>query len=133
MKARRRTKLLGLLALAWAMSYYRREVILRPIFWGLGLQFVLALIILRQDVWSFVGMALLGLLIVIYLLEHEETRPIEGWRWGAVCRKTLEIRHFVAVTLPTKDSLVKNAINSSRNSRCRKAVACMVYNTLSPC
>ncbi len=76
--------LLGLLALAWAMSYYRRDVSLRPIFWGLGLQFVLALIILRQDVWSFVGMALLGLLIVIYLLEHKDTRPIEGWRWGAV-------------------------------------------------
>jgi CNT family concentrative nucleoside transporter len=71
--------LLALLGIAWAMSYHRREVRLRPIFWGLGLQFVLALIILRQDVWSFIGMTLLGLLIVVYLLEQteQETRP----RW----------------------------------------------------
>ncbi len=60
--------MLALLGLAWAMSYHRTKVKLRPIFWGLGLQFVLALIILRQDFWSFVGMVILGLLIVAYLM-----------------------------------------------------------------
>lgn len=66
--------LLTLLGLAWALSYHRREVSLRPVFWGIGLQFVLALIILRHDHWSFVGMAVLALMIVLYLLE----RPLES-------------------------------------------------------
>jgi CNT family concentrative nucleoside transporter len=60
--------MLALLALAWAMSYHPTKVNLRPIFWGLGLQFVLALTILRKDEWSFVGMTLLGLLVVTYIL-----------------------------------------------------------------
>jgi CNT family concentrative nucleoside transporter len=74
--------MLTLLALAWAMSYHRTKVNLRPVFWGLGLQFVLALTILRQDYWSWVGMALLGLLIVTYMLtgrggeEHDWTRVL---------------------------------------------------------
>jgi CNT family concentrative nucleoside transporter len=72
-----------LLGIGWAMSYHPREVSLRPIFWGIGLQFVLALIILRQDVWSFVGMALLGLLIVSYLL-HEGSRAGDDWRRLAI-------------------------------------------------
>ncbi|MBT8402180.1 MAG: hypothetical protein KJO98_17010, partial [Rhodothermia bacterium] len=63
--------LLALLGIGWAMSYHRRQVKLRPIIWGLSLQFVLALIILRDDVWSFVGMVLLGLLIVAYQLRPE--------------------------------------------------------------
>ena len=75
--------MLTLLGLGWAMSYHRREVSLRPIFWGLGLQFVLALIILRQDVWSFVGMALLGLLIVSYLL-REDSEVSKAWRRMAI-------------------------------------------------
>ena len=49
--------MLALLALAWAMSYHRSKVTLRPILWGVGLQFVLALTILREDYWSFIGMA----------------------------------------------------------------------------
>ena len=69
--------LVVLLGLAWGMSYHRREVSLRPVLWGIGLQFVLALIILRRDYWSFVGMTILGLMIVLYLLEHptEKSRP----------------------------------------------------------
>jgi len=64
--------LVVLLGIAWAMSYHRREVSLRPVLWGIGLQFVLALIILRKDYWSFVGMTILGLMIVVYLLERPE-------------------------------------------------------------
>ena len=71
--------LVVLLGLAWAMSYYRREVSLRPILWGIGLQFVLALIILRQDYWSFVGMAVLALLIILYMLEKPQAEG--GGRW----------------------------------------------------
>ena len=72
--------LLALLGIAWGLSYYRRDVKLRPILWGLGLQFVLALIILRQDVWSFVGMGLLGLLVILYLLDDEQAKG--GRRWS---------------------------------------------------
>ncbi len=76
--------MLSLLALAWAMSYHRTKVNLRPVFWGLGLQFVLALTILREDGWSFVGMTLLGLLIVAYVLRARDGAA-HGWqRIGAV-------------------------------------------------
>jgi CNT family concentrative nucleoside transporter len=69
--------LLALLAIGWAMSYHRREVVLRPIVWGLGLQMVLALIILRQDVWSFVGMVALSILIVSYQMQsRREDQPL---------------------------------------------------------
>ena len=71
--------MLSLLALAWAMSYHRTKVNLRPVFWGLGLQFVLALTILRQDGWSFVGMTLLGLLIVAYVLRGRDGDE-HGWQ-----------------------------------------------------
>jgi CNT family concentrative nucleoside transporter len=60
--------LLAILSIAWAMSYHRREVRLRPVVWGLGLQFLFAVIVLRQDNWSFVGMALLATMIVVYIL-----------------------------------------------------------------
>jgi len=63
--------MLVLLGLAWAMSYHRRDVRLRIVFWGLGLQFLFAVIILRQDFWSFVGMGVLGLLVAVYLLRHD--------------------------------------------------------------
>ena len=76
--------LLTLLGLAWAMSYYRRDVKLRPILWGLGLQFVLALIILREDVWSFVGMGLLGLLVILYLLDDRQEEGGLQWRKAVV-------------------------------------------------
>jgi CNT family concentrative nucleoside transporter len=76
--------LLTLLGLAWAMSYYRRDVKLRPILWGLGLQFILALIILREDVWSFVGMGLLGLLVILYLLDDKQEEGGLQWRRAVV-------------------------------------------------
>jgi CNT family concentrative nucleoside transporter len=66
--------LIALLAIAWAISVYRRDVKLRPIVWGLGLQFLFAVIILREDVWSFVGMSALALLLVVYLNRGRETR-----------------------------------------------------------
>jgi CNT family concentrative nucleoside transporter len=72
--------LIALVAIAWAMSYYRRDVKLRPIIWGISLQFVLALIILRSDYWSFVGMVGLGLLVVAYLMRGEEQGEAAAWQ-----------------------------------------------------
>jgi CNT family concentrative nucleoside transporter len=57
-----------LLGAAWLMSYHRRKVRLRPIIWGVGLQFLFAVIILRQDRWSWVGLAVLAGLIAVYVL-----------------------------------------------------------------
>ena len=70
--------LVSILVLAWAMSVHRSDVKLRPILWGLGLQFVFALIILREDIWSYIGMAVLALLIVAYQL-HGATGRKGGW------------------------------------------------------
>jgi len=66
---------LALLGLAWAISYHRRDVRLRVVLWGLGLQFVFALIILREDVWSFIGMGVVGGLVAVYLLRQDKTNP----------------------------------------------------------
>lgn len=55
-----------LLGLTWLMSYDKKAIPFRIIFWGIGLQFVFALIILRQDIWSFVGMLILAGLITAY-------------------------------------------------------------------
>jgi CNT family concentrative nucleoside transporter len=66
--------LLALLAIAWLLSTHRKEVKLRIVVWGLGLQFLFAVILLREDAWSFVGMAALGGLIVAFLL-----RDVGGW------------------------------------------------------
>ena len=62
--------ILALLGLAWAMSYHKRDVKLRIVLWGLGMQFLFAVIILRQDFWSFVGMGVLATLLSIYQLRH---------------------------------------------------------------
>jgi CNT family concentrative nucleoside transporter len=67
-----------LLGLAWSLSYHRRDVPWRIVVWGLGLQFLFAVIILREDVWSFVGMAVLGGLVAVYLLRTDRSAPERG-------------------------------------------------------
>lgn len=62
--------LLVLLGAAWSLSYRRREIRLRPIAWGVALQLLLGLTVLRDDVWSFIGMGLIGLLVIAYLADH---------------------------------------------------------------
>jgi CNT family concentrative nucleoside transporter len=71
--------LLALLGIAWAMSYHRGRVRMRTVVWGLGLQFLFALIILRQDYWSFVGMAVFGSLVVVYVLHKDQTALGGSW------------------------------------------------------
>ena len=63
--------LVALLALAWGLSVNRRGIKLRPVLWGLGLQFLFAVIILQENAWSFVGMALLAMLIVAFIFRHD--------------------------------------------------------------
>jgi len=71
--------LLVLLGIAWAMSYHRTRVRLRTVLWGLGLQMLFAVIIFRRDAWSFVGMAVFGALLVVYLLQTDHARLGRGW------------------------------------------------------
>ena len=73
--------MLALLGLAWAMSSHRRSVRLRTVVWGIGLQVLFAIIILRQDWLSFAGMIVFGLLLVVYLLQADHARL--GWGWAA--------------------------------------------------
>ncbi len=70
--------LLSILAIAWAISYDRRGVRLRIVAWGMSLQFVFAVIILREDFWSFVGMVALGGLIATYLLRGAGSLDVEA-------------------------------------------------------
>jgi len=76
--------LIVLLGIAWAISYHRREVKLRPIAWGIGLQLLFALIILRRDLWSFIGMSALGAMVVAYMLNTLRERLGSTWKWLAV-------------------------------------------------
>jgi len=67
--------LLGLLTLigcAWAISIYRTDIKIKPIIWGISLQLIFALIILRQDYMSFIGMSILGILLILYNHSNEE-------------------------------------------------------------
>jgi CNT family concentrative nucleoside transporter len=71
--------LLVLLAIAWAMSYHRTAVRLRTVVWGIALQVLFAVIVLRQDAWSFAGMTVFGLLLLVYLLQSDHARLGRGW------------------------------------------------------
>ena len=72
--------LLALLGIAWAISYDRRGVKMRPVLWGLGLQLVFAIIILRPDEWSFVGMGVFATLLLGYVLRPtQEAEPVQTW------------------------------------------------------
>ena len=72
--------ILLLLGIAWALSYHKREINIRPIFWGIGLQLIFALIILREDHWSFIGMSILGLLIITFLHQTDDSKLGGGIR-----------------------------------------------------
>ena len=76
--------LVVLLGIAWLLSLHRSRINFRSIFWGIGLQFLFAVIILREDYWSFVGMSILGLLIVTYILQQDDSRWGGGLRSAAI-------------------------------------------------
>ncbi len=70
---------LALLGLAWALSYHKRSVRYSTVVWGIGLQVLFAVIILRRDAWSFAGMVVFGLLMVVYLLQKDHATMGRGW------------------------------------------------------
>ena len=75
--------LLGLVVIlgtCWALSRARGEVVWRPVLWGLGLQFLLALVILRDDVWGRAGMVAFAALLLLYGARREAGL---GWRSSA--------------------------------------------------
>jgi CNT family concentrative nucleoside transporter len=93
--------LVVLLGLAWAMSYHRARIPWRTVVWGLGLQFVFALIILKQDVWSFVGMTLLSALVVVYLVQDVQKKHLPGLAGvAAVVAMALAVGAGVGIGLP---------------------------------
>ncbi|MEA1986404.1 MAG: nucleoside transporter C-terminal domain-containing protein, partial [Candidatus Marinimicrobia bacterium] len=63
--------LLTLLFIAWLLSYHKKKIKFRTVIWGLGLQFLFAVIILRKDYWSFIGMTILALLFIIYIFREK--------------------------------------------------------------
>ena len=91
--------LVVLLAIAWALSIHRRDVKIRTVVWGLGLQFLFAVIILRQDYWSYLGMGVFGVLLVTFLLRDESNAPAWG-RSTVVLLAGAAIGAGLAKTLP---------------------------------
>jgi len=73
--------LLVLLGLAWALSFDRSAIRLRPIAWGLTLQVILALTILRRDAWSQLGLVLLGSMVVAFIADQRHRKGEGGGRW----------------------------------------------------
>nr|XP_061808146.1 uncharacterized transporter YutK-like [Nerophis lumbriciformis] len=66
-----------IMGIAWVFSKHRGRVNFRTVIWGVGLQLLLAVVILRTDTASFVGMFVLASLVVIYLLSAEAEE--RGW------------------------------------------------------
>ena len=98
--------LLLLLGIAWALSYHKREVNIRPIFWGIGLQFIFALIILREDHWSFIGMSILGLLIITFLHQNDDSKLGGGIRSAFIVSAFSIISGFLVFQFNFKQFLV---------------------------
>lgn len=70
--------MITLLLIAWLLSYHKKKIKFRTIIWGLSLQFLFAIIILRKDYWSFVGMTVLALLFILYVF-REKTFTSQKW------------------------------------------------------
>ncbi|MGC9512520.1 MAG: NupC/NupG family nucleoside CNT transporter [Fidelibacterota bacterium] len=64
-----------LLFIAWLMSYERKKIQIRTVVWGMGLQLLFAVIILQKGLFSFMGMGVLALLIVLYQFKDDLVIP----------------------------------------------------------
>ena len=94
--------LVVILGIGWAMSYHPRSVRLRVLFWGVGLQFLMAVIVLRDDPWSFAGMAVLATLILLYQMRQDRDRLMGSvWVWAAVVAGAAAIVARAAGFLPS--------------------------------
>jgi len=83
--------LLTLLGIAWLLSYHRSRIPIRTVLWGVGLQFLFALIILREDAWSFIGMVVFAVLLCTYILIRPPTQPEGPEREDSEEREKAEI------------------------------------------
>ncbi len=73
-----------LLGIAWLLSFHKKSINFRTILGGISLQVVFALIVLKENEWSFVGMGILGLLINTFMLRSEDKKLGGGWKSAAV-------------------------------------------------
>ncbi|MDX1630285.1 MAG: nucleoside transporter C-terminal domain-containing protein [Thermoanaerobaculia bacterium] len=73
--------LLALLGIAWALSYHKTRIPWPTVFWGLGLQFLFALIILREDWLSYLGMGIFALLLIVYIRARAGDAPVAIGIW----------------------------------------------------
>ena len=55
-----------LLGMAWLISYDKKNIPFKVIFWGIGLQFIFAIIVIKTNYLSFLGMGALATLILFY-------------------------------------------------------------------
>lgn len=69
--------MITLLLCAWLLSYQKSNINFRQIAWGIGLQFLFATIVLKNDYWSFAGMFVLSALIINFLFKDEKVMGIE--------------------------------------------------------
>jgi CNT family concentrative nucleoside transporter len=97
--------ILVLLGIAWAMSYHRRAVKLRIVVWGLALQIVFAVIVLRRDSWSFVGMGVLALLLALYMLRPRDGDTPSKFRVLAVLASAASLAVALGLLGPTPAGL----------------------------
>ena len=63
--------LIALLGVAWLMSSHKSKIRPRIIIWGVGLQLLFALIILSQNIMSFIGMYIFLCMMLIYLFSDK--------------------------------------------------------------
>ncbi|MDZ4843922.1 MAG: nucleoside transporter C-terminal domain-containing protein [Chitinophagales bacterium] len=65
--------MLTLLLCAWLLSFQKSKINFRQIAWGIGLQFLFATIVLKNNWVSFAGMSVLGCLLVNFFLKDEKS------------------------------------------------------------
>ena len=95
--------LVAILGIAWAMSFKRSEVKIRPIAWGMSLQFLFALIIFRQDHLSFIGMAVFSLLCINFIARNTDGNVRKPTDIAITCAIGLAIgaaAYFLAPVIP---------------------------------
>ena len=61
--------LISLLMISWLLSYHKKNVNFKLILWGLMLQIIFGIIILKSGLLSFIGMSILSLLIINYIFK----------------------------------------------------------------
>lgn len=69
--------ILAILLLGFLLSANRKIIKIRIVLWGLGLQFLFAIIILSNSIWSWIGMFLFFFLIQIYIFRDRLT--LQPW------------------------------------------------------